>query len=247
MLELQLAQAQSATNAASAAVYTPPLGQRPSFSDEPLDGRPRSGQRPSSPVEGLLPFPKTVILDSEAFSPLPRNGAYELMGRTPSSVLEAIGHEWNNVCDRYFSGPHQWMPFLSQKRLAQNLARAPLEFNTGVAMLLLCMKLLSEPLQSDELPEKLRYQMTKQYLASVESSGSLSLLLVQSMILIALYELGHAIHPAAYLRVGRAARLGYLLGLHDRDHATQMFKAPDTWTLCEEERRTWWAIIVLDR
>jgi hypothetical protein len=40
---------------------------------------------------------------------------------------------------------------------------------------------------------------------------------------------------------------GLIMGLHDRKHAPQLFKEPDTWTLREEERRTWWAAIILDR
>ncbi|KAJ9614549.1 hypothetical protein H2200_002686 [Cladophialophora chaetospira] len=247
LLEAQLSRVQSVTAADSSALLTPPSASRASLRDDHPDNPSLSGQWRPHPADGLIPFPKAVLLDSDAFSPLPRNAAYDITGKTPCGVLEAIGIEWKSVCERYFSGPHQWISFLSKKRLAQRLATTPLPFNPGVTMLLLCMKLLSEPLGHGNAPETQLYQVTKQYLSSIEDSGCISLPLIQGIILTGIYELGHAIHPAAYLSFSRAARLGYLLGLHDRDHATQMFKEPDTWTLCEEERRTWWAVMVFDR
>ena len=74
----------------------------------------------------------------------------------------------------------------------------------------------------------------------------MSLHLLQSTILVAVYESGNGIFPGAYLTIGRAARLAALLGLNDR-RMTQLLKPADTWTLREEERRTWWAIFILER
>ncbi|KAF2655004.1 hypothetical protein K491DRAFT_693296 [Lophiostoma macrostomum CBS 122681] len=36
-------------------------------------------------------------------------------------------------------------------------------------------------------------------------------------------------------------------GIHDRNNARQLFKVPHTWTHWEEERRTWWAVSILER
>ncbi|KAF4490277.1 oxidoreductase yusZ [Fusarium agapanthi] len=38
-----------------------------------------------------------------------------------------------------------------------------------------------------------------------------------------------------------------MVGLHSQKDAQQLFVEPETWTLCEEQRRTWWAIVMLDR
>ncbi len=75
----------------------------------------------------------------------------------------------------------------------------------------------------------------------------MSLYVFQSLILIAIYEVGHGIFPAAYLTLGRAARLGKLRGVHDRKNTTQFFRTPPTSTYWEEERRTWWATLILER
>jgi hypothetical protein len=172
---------------------------------------------------------------------------HNIAGGAPFEVLDAIGFDIDAICQRYFAGAHRWFPMLSRKRLAQTLASSLTELNPAVALLLLGMKLLTEPLRSHDPPETPLYQLTRQYISATENAGSLNLVLVQAIILTAIYELGHAILPSAYLSVSRAVRVGHLLGLHDKDHASQMFKAPDTWTLCEEERRTWWAVVTLDR
>lgn len=199
----------------------------------------------SSPLSAApAPFPKSVILDAETFTTLPR-GVLDVAGETPCKVIDAIGIDPARFCDSYFAGPHHWFPFLSRKRI--KLMTTLVESNPSAALLLISMKLLAGTLQPHEEPRTGLYQLTKEFIGSVEDSGSTSLPLVQAIILTAIYELGHAIYPAAYLSISRAVRLSYLLGLHDKHYSTQMFKAPDTWTGCEEERRSWWALIILDR
>ncbi|KIW62439.1 hypothetical protein PV04_10612 [Phialophora macrospora] len=207
------------------------------------------GHTSNQPLAAAGPgsFPKAIILDADLFTSLPRPGMHNIPGGTPGEVLDAIGFHTNAICELYFAGAHRWFPILSKKRLTQSLASSPTELNPAVALLLLGMKLLTEPLRSCDAPETPLYQLTRQYISATENAGALNLLLVQTIVLTAIYELGHGIHPAAYLSVSRAAQIGHLLGLHDKDHASQMFKPPDTWTLCEEERRTWWAVVILDR
>lgn len=190
------------------------------------------------------PFPKSVILDAETFTTLPR-GVLDVPGATPCKVIDAIGVDPAGFVDSYFAGAHHWFPFLSSKRI--KLVTPLVESNPTAALLLISIKLLAGTLQPQAEPRTTLYQLTKEFIGSVEDSGSINLPLVQAIILTAIYELGHAIYPAAYLSISRAVRLSYLLGLHDKHHSTQTFKAPDTWTGCEEERRTWWALIILDR
>lgn len=84
----------------------------------------------------------------------------------------------------------------------------------------------------------------------METSGNLSLRILQAGILIALYETGHAIYPAAYLSVGACVRYGIALGID------KLVLEPDgahdglriyTQTEVEEQRRVWWALLLLDR
>jgi hypothetical protein len=100
---------------------------------------------------------------------------------------------------------------------------------------------------SDKQLETNIYSAAKQCCFCAEAGGFVSLRLVQSLVLLAVYELGNAIYPAAYLTIGRASRLSSMIGMHSRKNARQLFVDPDTWSLREEQRRTWWAVFVLDR
>ncbi|KAI8629748.1 hypothetical protein F5Y19DRAFT_484670 [Xylariaceae sp. FL1651] len=156
--------------------------------------------------------------------------------------------EVQKILDCYFSTIHPWLPLLSKKHLRRILAQSTSSISGVYALLLSCMKLLAEPL-SPTLPTtaSLGYRAAKEALLRVESASPPSLALLQSVILLAVYELGHGVYPAAYLRVGHASRLALMFGLHDRRHAAQLFRDTATWTAREEERRAWWAVFVLDR
>jgi hypothetical protein len=139
---------------------------------------------------------------------------------------------------------------LSRKRLHFALATIAVDQNADNTLLLFCMKLCTQTKQDLSAANPLEtdfYNVAKQCCFYAESGGFISLSLVQSLVLLAVYELGHAIYPAAYLTIGRASRLAGVIGLHSRKHARQLFINPDTWTLREEQRRTWWAVFVLDR
>ncbi len=161
-----------------------------------------------------------------------------------------VQNDWQETCETYLATIHSWLPMLSRKRLHGSLATLAVNQNAGETLLVLCMKLCTQSTQdtSDrKLVETDVYNTAKQCCFYAESGGFLSLQLVQSLILLAVYELGHAIYPAAYLTIGRASRLAGVIGLHSRKHARQLFVDPDTWTLREEQRRTWWAVFLLDR
>ncbi|KAF4953353.1 hypothetical protein FSARC_12404 [Fusarium sarcochroum] len=110
---------------------------------------------------------------------------------------------------------------------------------------LLCMKICTINPKSLSPSQDSSYTLAKSLCSAAESAGLVSLRLVQALVLLAVYEFSHAIYPASYLTIGRAARLGMLMGWHDRD-AQQLFKLGDSWSKREEQRRTWWTIFVLD-
>jgi hypothetical protein len=138
---------------------------------------------------------------------------------------------------------NQWLPVLSPKKLFQDMNTLPSD-DPGLVLLLICLRLLSDADYSGPTQE---YKFAKALSSSAENEGIVSLRLIQSLVLLAVYELGNGIYPSVYLTIGRAARLAMLVGIHDRKGAPQLFKSGDTFTLQEEERRTWWAIFILDR
>lgn len=89
------------------------------------------------------------------------------------------------------------------------------------------------------------YVVLKQFLATVESIGLPSLNVVQAAILIAIYEVSNAIYPAAYLSTYHFSRLGYALGLHNRQAPQTLIKLT-TWSGNEELRRSRYAVMILE-
>jgi hypothetical protein len=89
------------------------------------------------------------------------------------------------------------------------------------------------------------YYELKSSLLNAELKGILSFRILQALILVALYEMGHAIYPSAYLTVGYCVKYGIALGINrtiDPDHSEW-----SSLVNSEEERRAWWAIILIDR
>jgi hypothetical protein len=75
----------------------------------------------------------------------------------------------------------------------------------------------------------------------MEESGIASTHILQSGILIALYEFGHGIYPAAYLSIGACARWGMMYEFDEMEGRGQ------GWMDTEERKRAWWAVLILDR
>lgn len=104
-----------------------------------------------------------------------------------------------------------------------------------------------EVLTSDTSAVGDNYVRMRRECFEVESCGYTCIHLVQSLLLLAVYEYGQAVFPNAFITLGRVARLAVVMGLNNENEPIKLFKAPNTWTQCEERRRTWWAILMLDR
>lgn len=121
-------------------------------------------------------------------------------------------NEGNVVIDTtqtYFSTVHHWLPVLSKKRM--DLGIPAQGAGPDLALLILAMKLLvSLP---GDIPDNSLYRLLKSFVADLERHGTISLIYLQSLILISVYEYGHAIYPAAWMTVGACARYVHALGL----------------------------------
>ena len=162
-------------------------------------------------------------------------------------LLTHMSEDLEAMCSAYFDTVNACLPIICKKRFLGGLEAFDTTSHASLALLLLSMKLLMQYPDPDEGPRNSIYWTCRQFYAQVEDMPLLSLGLLQAKILIALYEIGHGIFPAGCLSVAHAARLGKLMGLHDRKRATQLFKPTATWSGREEERRVWWAVLILDR
>lgn len=118
-----------------------------------------------------------------------------------------------------------------------------------LALLFLAMKLITTvptPEMRSAADSHL-YAACKRFLAQLESAGTLSVLYLQAMILVALYEFSHAIYPAAWMTSGACVRYAAMLGLPSYQESSTILGQCTTWTEAEERRRVWWATHILDR
>ncbi len=83
-----------------------------------------------------------------------------------------------------------------------------------LAMLFLAMKLVTTmPNEGVRPADSPLYTASKRFIALLEASGAVSLQYLQAMLLVAIYEMGHAIYPAAWMTVGACARYADMIGI----------------------------------
>jgi hypothetical protein len=197
------------------------------------------------------PLPAAFFLDNESFRALGANtlswGLDHSLQQEASSLL---GVDRTEVCLKYFSSVHPWFSFLSRKRLNNGDKGSSTDLDGCEPLLILCFGLLTEELvnsSGEGSQANPLYSSIRATLSAAVDGGCVSLRLVQSLVLLSLYELGHAIYPTAHLTLAQAARMGTLMGLQSQTKASRLFAPANSWTLREEQRRTWWAILILDR
>ncbi|KAF2441019.1 hypothetical protein P171DRAFT_393830 [Karstenula rhodostoma CBS 690.94] len=193
-----------------------------------------------------IDYPTMLFMDPG----LLQHGQYDVSLATvkvPTEVLDLIGDvdEVRLTSDKYFARTHPWMPFVSKKRFYDIFMRKTPSAHPDVALLFLAQKLITTPPSSSSQSVRTPlYEVTKCYHSHLGGSSVFSVPILQAGILLALYEIGHAIYPAAYLTVGACARYAYALGLNVKGVS---FRRATTMVEVEERRRAWWAIVILDR
>lgn len=194
-----------------------------------------------------LDFPTMLFLDPGIL----QHGQVEVC-RAASPVAEHILHLLGDVDDvratasKFFEHIHLWMPFISKKRFYDLYLLSPFQSRPDVVLLLLSLKLITTlPPTSPRNPRTPLYHAVKHFCLQVEGSSIFSLPVLQAAVLLALYELGHGIYPAAFLSIGVCARYAHALGIN----CSRSLQTRRVLTLVEveERRKIWWAIVILDR
>lgn len=194
-----------------------------------------------------IDFPILLFLDSRVLQHSRKEGSGSSI-HTPGHISDLIGDvtEIQILASHFFDTIQSWMPVISKKRFYNHYLYPLSPSQPDLALLFLCMKLISEVLpENTKNPQTSTYLTAKQFYLVLETAGILSIQVLQAGILISLYELGHAIYPSAFLSIGACARYAYALGING--NATSQISKPLTWVEQEERRRVWWAIVILDR
>lgn len=134
------------------------------------------------------------------------------------------------------------MPIISKAKFYSHLLHPLSQRHVELSLLVLCMRLLCS---SSAALQGSTYRMARRLYSDTVSAGLLSIEILQAGILLALYEVGHALYPAAYLSVGMCARHGAALDLDKAISHSAVLHLP--WSEIEERRRVWWSILILDR
>lgn len=163
------------------------------------------------------------------------------------SILEDI-EGLRKIAGMYFCNTHSWFPILCRKRFEIMLDNDNFTPTPDVAMLFATMFLLNDEDSNCRASTRTStYWNIKHFANVLEANAFMTTPILQANVLLALYEVGHAIYPGAYMSLGKCATMGKALGLDDRMNAPQMMKRYGSWAQLEELRRLWWAIVLLDR
>ena len=119
-------------------------------------------------------------------------------------VLDLLGNGLavQGLIFKYFATTHKWMPIVAKQRLTRNMANPIWQAGSDLALLFLCMKLItSRPQDNIESTQNPLYLSAKRFLALMEASGTISLIVLQAGLLIVWYEYGQAIYPRSSLDI----------------------------------------------
>jgi hypothetical protein len=172
----------------------------------------------------------------------------ENLGRQIAVVIANSGADVGIFCSTYFNTLHEWFPIIPSRDIYDRIATLSTGPSPEFAILILCLHLITKIDRTNcDCQTMMHFYLTAKRLYSlVSSSGRMSKELVQSGILLALYEYGNAIPDTAYVTVAGPARMALLLGydktVYEGGNAGNISDIE-----AEEQRCIWWCIITLER
>ncbi|OAA66938.1 Transcription factor [Niveomyces insectorum RCEF 264] len=171
--------------------------------------------------------------------------------RVPSLIPDYVkpfvdGHaRFKQIATHYYQLVHPWLPIVSKRKVYDHLLNPLLPLRVDAVFLCLCMQLVSQPPET-ESPWTPQYRAATRFFTDVQAAGVLSMESLQGCILLATYEMGHAMYPAAEVSIGTCLKCALVLGMGWTASSKDALVAM-SWADTEERRRTWWAIFILER
>jgi Fungal specific transcription factor domain len=191
-----------------------------------------------------IDYPTILFLDPEILTHGPELSQANHVS-VPTHILQLLGSisDIQTHAAKFFTHIHPWMPFISKKRFHELYLMTNFYSQPELILLLLAIELITS--LPPRNPRTELYHAVRHFYLDIEGSGSLSIQTLQAGVLLALYELGHGIYPAAFLSIGACARYAHAMGINvARDVSARKVL---TLVEVEERRRVWWAIVILDR
>ena len=198
---------------------------------------------PSS-ASTLSPDPRLEVPpNSDAFTPL----------HIKTAIIRRLGGvSPKDLKSTYSRTIEPWFPVISEPELCNNLSSNWHDATLDLAVLCLAIHIFSTPPHLRPKEERASsdfmslYLCAKGWIVSIEGLGINSLEVVQSRLLITLFEVAHGLYPAAYISIGATVRAAEALDVYSgADVALSLSVSKDVDN--EESLKTWIGILVLDR
>ena len=152
----------------------------------------------------------------------------------------------NLTSSEFFIGTHQRIPAICRSRFCKNLLSLTGRPHADFTTLCLCIYLIQKMPSARTISiQSSLYITVKNMVNLLEATTNLSLDVVHARLLLAFYEMGHGLHTAAYVSVAACARIARAMGLHMKPWLSIESQADEV--AMEEKKRTWWAIVNMDR
>ncbi|KAI0965285.1 hypothetical protein F4678DRAFT_453025 [Xylaria arbuscula] len=136
-----------------------------------------------------------------------------------------------------------WMPFIPRQELREKLPGRVTQPDGEDILLFACMRNLTEPLKEED-PATKQYMAIKSIFVGAEVAGTITVGLLQALLLLLLYEFGHGLYPSAYMTLGTCIQHLVVLGVSGAGLSPI---GAQSWVEQEKRRRLWWAVFVMER
>jgi hypothetical protein len=198
-----------------------------------------------------LAIPGSNDIDPFQYAAL-RQPTYDLfVAKRASSVLGDLAHV-EQTAAAYFATIFLRMPILPRKTFFDKLPNLYTHPQADFTVLCLTIHLLIQRPDAVESAghhgqtmHSSTYVTVKSFVGVLQSLAHPTMELLQAMVLLVLFEMGHGMYPAASIsmatcaRTARAIRLNKIPG----DRSATSFTNLEL----EQRRRVWWALLILDR
>ena len=147
----------------------------------------------------------------------------------------------------YFGGVNTWFTIIERAGFERELNETWDNLSAEASVLTLCMALIARPpnQKSSKGMGDTVYHSTKAILSLVQSKVPLSVQLLQTELLVAMYEYSHSKPQQAYLSLGRCLQMTKALEWHNPNFwsAERQASMPRDLKL---NSILWWAIVYID-
>jgi Fungal specific transcription factor domain len=178
-------------------------------------------------------------------------------------IIRATGQFVDDISARYFQGFHRHLPIISRTRFYNNLVTlgsAPTA-DFSVLLVTICLTTYAPALgyqpgnaAAGDVEEQALYLTVKSLFAQVQVSCPPSIPLVQTGLLLAVYEYTNGRPDDAFVTIASSARMAYAARIHAyRYHQAQIINTGgqnvdiNILLEAEEAANTWWGIVICER